>query len=568
MEPPQEGHETLEELTGLILGRTLGEGGMSIVHDARQLGLDRQVAVKRLHSADNVAHVQRLLAEACATGLVDHPNVVPVYDLGKDENGEPYVVLKRIDGVTWTEVIDDAERAEKLFGDTDLLGFNLNILMEVCHAIEFAHEKRILHRDLKPDNVMIGQFGEVYVLDWGIAVRLDDRAFSPIPLASAQRSMAGTPHYMAPEMMGTGELSVRTDIYLLGAILFRILEGAPPHAGRDIGEVIERIRTVNPQASSDVPSELADLCNACLSRDPADRPASARRFREALLDFLSHRGSRQLARQASSRLSELEDLTRSNATDEQANARLFAECRFGFRQALQTWPANERAQRGLARALELMARHELELGRPRAAQAVLKEHADTPDELLALVQSAIDREALEVTATNQQKGPIASVGMRWAMLLLVGVGATSSVLIQADRLSVRSLLTSAFLFYAPILLAFVVLWSDVKRTPESRTLFGLTLLVMLAESALIAVALPLSLSLTAFRTALEMMTAMGLGAAGVVVDKRFHAAAAALAIAAIMRANVPSLDAAADILATSGFVVGVVWWAYIPRQYR
>ncbi|HVK87488.1 MAG TPA: serine/threonine-protein kinase, partial [Kofleriaceae bacterium] len=206
---------------------------MGLVRSAIQTSLGRTVAVKTLKPAMRDAGAQLdLLREAWITGAVEHPNVVPVHALELAPDAGPSIVMKRIDGVAWSRLIADAGEVTRRFGATDLLAWNLGILEHVLNAVRFAHRLGILHRDLKPANVMIGDFGEVYLLDWGIAVSLRDDGTGRFPLAANARDLAGTPAYMAPEMLGRDDgppLSERTDVYLAGSILYEIVTGAPPH---------------------------------------------------------------------------------------------------------------------------------------------------------------------------------------------------------------------------------------------------------------------------------------------------------------------------------------------------
>jgi len=181
---------------------TIGEGGMGVVHLATQATLGRHVAVKTLRKgAGDEEAALRILREAWVTGALEHPNVVPVHDVGVDASGAPVIVMKRIEGRVWSHLMRDGAEITRRFGATDPLEWNLRTLVSVCNAVHFAHSRGILHRDLKPDNVMIGEFGEVYVLDWGIAVSLKDDPSGRLPCASQATDIAGTPHYMAPEML-------------------------------------------------------------------------------------------------------------------------------------------------------------------------------------------------------------------------------------------------------------------------------------------------------------------------------------------------------------------------------
>jgi hypothetical protein len=175
---------------------TIGQGGMGVVRLAEQVALGRRVAVKTLRpdrKSDQAAI--DLLREAWVTGAVDHPNVVPVHDIGLDEDGSPVIVLKRIDGHSWAELMHDADRVRERFRVDDLLTWNLEILIQVLFALRFAHSRGIVHRDLKPDNVMIGDFGEVYLLDWGIALSLRD---DPRPATWRPRCSAATTRRRSP----------------------------------------------------------------------------------------------------------------------------------------------------------------------------------------------------------------------------------------------------------------------------------------------------------------------------------------------------------------------------------
>ena len=228
---------------GIELRATLGEGGMGIVHAGVQHSLGREVAVKTLRpEVRSEATTLQLLREAWATGALEHPNVVPIYDISLDVEGYPQIVLKKIAGSSWAELMHDAETVRKRFRANHLLDWNLRILMQVCNAIQFAHSRGVLHRDLKPDNVMIGGFGEVYVLDWGIAVSLRDDDDGRLPLARHATEIAGTPCYMAPEMFDQtrAPLSPRTDVYQLGAILFEVVAARPPHDGASLEEIMRQ----------------------------------------------------------------------------------------------------------------------------------------------------------------------------------------------------------------------------------------------------------------------------------------------------------------------------------------
>lgn len=386
----------------LDLHGTIGEGGMGVVHLGTQRVLGREVAVKSLKEEHKSEHsVLKLLREAWVTGGLEHPNVVPVYDIALDGDGSPLIVLKKIEGTDWATLMHDARTVRDRFGESDLLEWNLRTLMQVCNAVRFAHSRRVLHRDLKPENVMIGQFGEVYLVDWGIAVALEDDGSGRLPLASEATEMAGTPLYMAPEMLGgsTSRLSERTDLYLLGAILYEIVAGRPPHVGDAFMEIVSSIVLSEPDIPESVPEELARIVRRAMDPDPDARFENAEQVRLAVQAFLQHRDAARLADRAHERARELIAMLEADGGSDpehrEAVYHLFGECRFGFRHALEVWPGNDAARRALDRTIEAMVEHELGLGEPEAARALLGEMEAVPDGLAERVSEARQKKLAE-----------------------------------------------------------------------------------------------------------------------------------------------------------------------------
>lgn len=389
------GHEPHQELvvTGL-----LGEGGMGRVLLARQESLGREVAVKVPRPGATRGTINALLAESKVTGGLEHPGVIPVYSLASDAKGQPALVMKRVDGVSWSMLIRHAEDpAWSRIGNpgADRLETHVELLRSVCNTIAFAHRKGVLHRDIKPANVLIGEFGEVYVADWGIATTKVRHGEQRKP------RLVGTPVYMAPEMV-TGDdaqMDERTDVFLLGATLYELLSGEPPWSGADLKQVLEvalggRPRPLPPGA----PQELVEICAKAMAASPADRYASVLELREALGGFLRHRGSVQLARAAEGRLEALMASLQGSAHDEVYP--LLSECRFGFSQALREWPENAAARRGLSRCIEATAHFELARGNLAAARALIDELEDVP----ALLREALlQLEKQRAAAARQQQ---------------------------------------------------------------------------------------------------------------------------------------------------------------------
>ncbi len=398
------------EADRLILKETLGEGGMGVVRLAEQRSVGREVAVKTLRPAvdpsDGVV-VLAILREAWVTGRLEHPNIVPIYDVGLDDDGRPLIVLKRIEGEVWSDVMQGAPERTTLHGGRSSIGANLAILDHVADAIRYAHSHGIIHRDIKPENVMIGRFGEVYLVDWGIAVSLRDDAEGRLPLVRDDTTIAGTPAYMAPEMLEGGDaLSERTDIYLLGAVLYEIVVGRPPHGGSDARGVIGAIALSEPEIPESVPEDLRTILETALARDPADRFPTVLAFQQALAELSEHRESRRLVEEAQRCLRQLQERAAEESPDAERVYDLFGECRFGFQSALERWPGNVEARRGLRAARTAMVEYELSRDDPEAAAGHLRALDEPPETIEARVQRAVAarRTAQESLRVEAERG--------------------------------------------------------------------------------------------------------------------------------------------------------------------
>jgi serine/threonine-protein kinase len=468
-----------EELT---FSDTLGTGGMGVVRLAEQRRMGREVAVKSLRSdVQSPDAVEKLLAEGWVTGTLEHPNIVPVYDIAVDPERRPHIVMKRISGIEWGSVMDDADRVRERFGAHDLLSWNLGILQQVCNAVQFAHARSIVHRDLKPENVMIGAFGEVYVVDWGIAVTLDP-ADERIPVATPGR-VAGTPRYMAPEMVRAAAVDRRTDIYLLGGVLHRILAGRPPHSGWSIREILEGIPHFSPDIPG-APEELVSLVRDAMAPDPADRPAGVEVFAARIATYLEHRGSTRLSRQAHLRLKELQNtLDREDTADRQDVYGHLGACRFGFREALEAWPDNPSARAGLDRALACVAEYELAAGDPRAAAVLLDEMRSPPARLRERVDALEAELRAEESRLQQLKlDNDPSIGMRTRLFVVGVLGLVWTALpfsawfVDAAMTSERQLVVAAILL---LLVGGAVFWAreSFLSTPMNRLTAGILAMV-------------------------------------------------------------------------------------------
>lgn len=457
--PIHEPHDpALDELRNFIGGSapevklrpsTIGRGGMGHVRAADQIALRREVAVKVAvpGSKDRHAAATSLVREARVTGSLEHPNIVPVYGLGKNDDGGVLMVMKRIEGTSWSDLL--AKRAST----DDDLERHLRILMDVCRAVHFAHTRGVLHRDLKPQNVMVGPFGEVYVLDWGLAVALpngdddgdggDGEGALGAPPARAVTGVVGTPSYMAPEMTVPGSvLDERTDTYLLGGILHVIVTGWPPHSASTISQRLHQAFLSEPKRfEDDVPSELAAICGKALAAQPADRFETAEQLRVALDAFLHHASARSLCKEAQRRLTELERLAANRSDDDRAAAQAYSAALFGFENALRTWPASPEARDGL-RAVHL-AMTRFELARRHADNAGVhlaalhEQHGGAPEELVvehAALRGALDREREEkarLEGVVRDLNPVLGQRRRGVLLLALALLWTINVLVLA-----------------------------------------------------------------------------------------------------------------------------------------
>jgi hypothetical protein len=352
--------------------RTLGEVDDTHAALAEQIALGRKVAIKTLREeVKGNGPVQKVLQEAWITGYLEHPNVVPVYDIARGEDGRPVIVLKRIEGDSFEALLASPERLKSKHAVEDPFEWALRVTIQVCQALAHAHQRGILHRDIKAENVMVGAHGEVYLLDWGIAVAMEDDGTGRFPLASEATAVAGTPCYMAPEMLG-GEkpnLGPWTDVYLVGSLLYEICTGKAPHDGATLLEIMQHVLRSPPPIPDDVPDEMQAILRRALDADPEARFENIDQLRLAIEGFLRHRGSRQLAERADEAAQEMDDAFARDDGDAAEVA--FAEARFGYRAALELWAENPEAKARLKEATETMLRAALERGDPETAGRIL-----------------------------------------------------------------------------------------------------------------------------------------------------------------------------------------------------
>jgi len=388
--------------------KQLGEGGMGVVFAARQASIDRTVAVKMLKAnmASDDNQRNKFMSEAVITGELEHPNIVPIYDLGQNDSEALFYSMKCVQGTPWDDVIGRKSLTE-----------NLEILLRVCDAVAFAHAHGVVHRDLKPENTMLGGYGEVLVMDWGLALPFGEQ--KKARAVGVKAGMGGTPAYMSPEM-ATGpfdELGPACDIYLLGAILYEIVTGRPPHEGRDVMKCLFAAAK-NEIVPTDKTGELVDIALRAMATKPKDRYESVPQLQHAIRTYQEHSESIATATRAE------EELQRAR---ESSDYESYSKAVFGFQEALSRWDGNDRARAGasatkLAYAACALERDDLDLA------ASLLDH-DNPEHTatIADIDAAIRERAAKKRRLKNAR--VAVIGLAAAVFVTV-----CSALIVTNRL--------------------------------------------------------------------------------------------------------------------------------------
>ncbi|HIG72490.1 MAG: serine/threonine-protein kinase [Myxococcales bacterium] len=292
--------------------KTVARGGKCLIQSCKDYHLSRVVAYKSLHEefADDPIEQARFLREARVTAMLQHPNTIPIYELSRDNRDHFFFTMKLVEGYTLREVLDTSTEEGTL--PVDGYGFHrmVTILIQIANALDYAHSHRVVHRDVKPANILMGPFGEVLLLDWGLAkvwneksenipdriaeaIR-EERAKYPFdqdtdPSLTSRGRLQGTALYMSPEQIAESEdLDHRSDIYSLGVVLYEILAGRHMIEGDKVSEVLEHAAKTKPLRPSDVatdrdiPEELENICMRCIEKDPERRLQTARELVAAL----------------------------------------------------------------------------------------------------------------------------------------------------------------------------------------------------------------------------------------------------------------------------------------------
>src|SRR5437588_4578552 len=297
-----------------ILGQ-IGEGGMGVVYVADDLLLGRRVAIKIPHAGKDEQHYRaRVLREARAVSNLNHKNIAAVHDLGETEDGQPYIVMELVSGQTLGDM---------LAGPGLSLTRAVEVVREVAEALAEAHRRGIVHRDVKPSNVIIDERGEVKVLDFGLAKQLDEEfAHASTPdvqalLAARTRSdvVIGTPLYFSPEQARGAPVDGRSDLFALGALLYECVAGRPAFSGSNVIEIGAQVLHFDPPPPSRfnarVTAELDRLILKALAKRPEERFQTAAEFAAELSRVRSRLSDSDTAH--TRRLATAENLIRSSA---------------------------------------------------------------------------------------------------------------------------------------------------------------------------------------------------------------------------------------------------------------
>jgi WD40 repeat protein len=393
LEPRYEDYDLLE---------VIGAGGMGIVYRARQRSLDREVALKtarRLGDPTKDATARGLFtAEAVVTGNLDHPGIVPIHTLERDSGGRSFYTMKCVAGQSWQDRMAQMPLQE-----------NLEVLLRVCDAVAFAHDHGVMHRDLKPANVMLGDYGEVFVMDWGLAVSVTLHGKAE----SIDRSdrVGGTPAYMAPEQAvhNRARIGRQTDIYLLGGMLFQICTGKAPHGGSTATECLMNAAR-NATQPTDQSGELLDIARRAMSTDPEDRHADAAEFQREVRAYMRHAVSISLADEARG----LVERALGSGSYE-----TFARAVFAAEEALALWEGNDLARQALREARVAYARAAAAGGNYELALRVL-EPQEGEDALRAELEAALAERRRHARALRALKRTVLGLAALLGTALLVG----------------------------------------------------------------------------------------------------------------------------------------------------
>lgn len=430
----------------IVLHRLIGKGGFGEVWEATQSSLGRVIAVKRMKEdlfsdtvvSDSTAQQVELSfrQEALTSANLDHPNIVPLHDLGRDEKGRAMLSMKLVRGRPWDAVIEE-DRSQ--LDPVSFLSKHLQILIQMAQAVGFAHSRGIVHRDLKPGQVMVGDFGEVLLMDWGLAVvydkekaRIDGSTFLDSGLAptlDVATNPAGTIVYMAPEQTDrTAErIGPWTDVYLLGGTLYTLLTNTVPHKGSGNVAAFYKAMSGNVEPPSRrapkayIPEELEELCGWAMHPDIDKRLSCARTFIREVQSYLNGASRRSEALEL---LEQAEELYLSAVSYES-----YGRAAMTVERAGKLWPENgqifELQQRIVVSFAEMALRNEdLILARIQSQRIADTETRDR-------ITARVDRMEAEAHDANRKKNFFRRVSLLSVVVMILSLGVHYAFVVSA-----------------------------------------------------------------------------------------------------------------------------------------
>lgn len=543
---------------GLEVMGVLARGGSAQILDARQLSLGRDVAVKVALEAVGLGH-EAVLLEARFLAQLSHPNIVPLYALDVDGAGRPRVQLKRLVGEPWARLLRSP--GDQLPTDPEeRLAYHLNILLAVCDAVAHAHRRGILHLDIKPANVVLGAFGEVYLVDFAGAASTKESLRGWVPLAKQIRRPAGTPAYMAPEQ--ADDLSppptVQTDIFLLGGLLHCILTGRAPHHAVGAESSMALVLEGRALDLEGAPAALAASCRRAMARLPEHRFPHVESFRAEISGYLESRQAGTLMADADARRSELEALidggpTPGTSEDERTREmhRLFGASRFGYRAASEVFGGRQARERQ-TRVERLMAEHLLMVGAEHQARQVVGDMEPVPEDLVEALAVLVRRREADASKTQEllslaadrdtRRSAKARARIFLAILVLVAVPIGAAGLGHgAGRFTLPTMCLPAFQGLAVLLVALgaAMARETIVSNQISRQLISAIALLTSASLASTIVLLATGASMETAAAVACVGYGIGTGVMGLFTDPKLYPVATALVVAGILGAAWP-----------------------------
>jgi len=424
---------------GYHRGEKVAEGGMSNIYLGHQRTLNRRVAIKENKSSKSSLNAV-LLHESLITARLEHPNIMPIYDIFQ-ENDQYQVVLKWLEGFTLAEKLEEWREYEME------IDYSVPILLKVCDALTYAHEQGILHRDIKPDNIMIGDHGAIYLLDWGIALDMNDPERSP-------NMVVGTLTYMAPEMISDQPLqsvNPRTDVFLLGATLHEIITGTKRHDAPSPSAVLNQVMACEPKEYDPEYQMLGDICNKACHKDPEQRYASVRHFAHALQGALDVWKQRFLLDQGLAMLEELQAIDKGEFVPA-TNAHIFQlymQTRSAFGGYMLLDSSSVIANNGLQEAGMIMLRYCISEKEVTSAKWMLESISGVPDDLRRAVEK-LERDVLAQSEEDRIMKSLSDVTQQMS-------AEVSELHVELDRIKGKQVYFVAGLLLALGMLAWIAL---------------------------------------------------------------------------------------------------------------